>query len=337
MFTAIYKYNSATRILSLRLRDMEEAKSDQYFMAIMLLGLYEVIKCIHQHTSVPPFITEWSQPQDFETIEQASITALSLLVIRYADLRASMSSFQDYSDPERIISTAYALECDFASWVKSIPLEYIYQTINLSERVNEVYSDHYHVYSSIRVATTWNHYRCARLLANEIILDQLSHLYETSPTSPFLTSHSCYSERQILESNATLMHLCEDICASVPYYMGSPYNTGPGSVRQLPKALHANLIIWPLFTTNGNWRVSDLMINWVAGRLQWIADVMGIRQAAPQAAFLRGKKRLLTWNSSWKIDDTHIRETDDSEAGSPPTKEYVFLEFNKKRVSLLSS
>ena len=42
MFTAVYKYNSAMRKLSLQLRDIGKAKSDQYFMAIMLLGLYEV-------------------------------------------------------------------------------------------------------------------------------------------------------------------------------------------------------------------------------------------------------------------------------------------------------
>ncbi|KAN0115545.1 hypothetical protein V8E51_005089 [Hyaloscypha variabilis] len=262
MFTAVYKYNSAMRKLSLQLRDIGKAKSDQYFMAIMLLGLYElntchnqmametwtkhidgaaalmqmrgkqrlqtplgchlfkqlraqvVIKCIHRQTSVPPFIAEWSHASDSETTQQDFHTTLSLLVIRYANLRASMSSSKDYSDPERIISTAYALECDFASWVKSVPLEYIYQTITLSERVDEVYSDHYHVYSRIRVATTWNHYRCARLLTNEIILDQLSYLYETNPASPLLTTQPYYSEQQILESNATLRHLYEDICAS---------------------------------------------------------------------------------------------------------------------------
>ncbi|PMD37099.1 hypothetical protein L207DRAFT_569178 [Hyaloscypha variabilis F] len=300
MFTAVYKYNSAMRKLSLQLRDIGKAKSDQYFMAIMLLGLYEVgvyscsssrvvvdsdhlntchnqmametwtkhidgaaalmqmrgkqrlqtplgchlfkqlraqvvIKCIHRQTSVPPFISEWSHASDSKTTQQDFHTTLSLLVIRYANLRASMSSSKDYSDPERIISTAYALECDFASWVKSVPLEYIYQTINLSERVDEVYSDHYHVYSRIRVATTWNHYRCARLLTNEIILDQLSYLYETNPTSPLLTTQPYYSEQQTPESNATLRHLCEDICASVPYYLGFPCNTGQAQSHNYPK------------------------------------------------------------------------------------------------------
>jgi hypothetical protein len=41
MLTAVYKYNSAMRALSLQLRNTEDAKSDQMFIAIMLLGLYE--------------------------------------------------------------------------------------------------------------------------------------------------------------------------------------------------------------------------------------------------------------------------------------------------------
>lgn len=163
---------------------------------------------------------EWSNQLDFETIEQATGTSLSLLVIRYTNLRASMNCFKDYSSPETVIPTAYALECDFATWAKTCSIDYIYQTVNLEQRVEDVFSDHYHVYSNVWVATAWNHYRCARLLTNEIILDQLGYLYVTNPTSPLLSSHPCYHESTILEANTNLMHLCEDICASVPYYLG---------------------------------------------------------------------------------------------------------------------
>lgn len=67
------------------------------------------------------------------------------------------------------------------------------------------------------------------------------------------------------------------------------------------------------------------MINWVSGRLQWIADVMGVRQAASQAAFLRGKNHLLSWDSNWKIGDNHIPATDDSGVESSPELELVLL------------
>ncbi|CZR55859.1 related to negative acting factor [Phialocephala subalpina] len=370
--TAKFKYHSAMRTLSAQLRNLESAKSDQTFIAIMLLAYYEVntcdsrqsmetwtkhingavtlmqlrgfdslrtpvgyhlfkqlrtqviINCSHRHATIPPFIVEWSNQLDFETIEQAAGTSLSLLVIRYTNLRASMNCWKDYSDTEGVISTAYALECDFATWAKTCPVQYIYQTINLEKRVDEVFSDHYHVYSNVWVATTWNHYRCARLLTNEIILDQLGYLYETDPTSSLLTSHPCFHESTMLEANTNLMHLCEDICASVPYFLGKPPYHGQttllslsgspqcpsarfdseGGIRQLPKAMYANLLIWPLYTAGATWMVSDLMISWVAGRLQWISDVMGIRQASAQADFLRRRKHLLSWEPALDREDS---------------------------------
>lgn len=45
MTSAKAKYNSALRLVSSRLRSVEEAKSDQTLVAVMLLGLYETNTC----------------------------------------------------------------------------------------------------------------------------------------------------------------------------------------------------------------------------------------------------------------------------------------------------
>jgi hypothetical protein len=42
MVRANMNYTSALRLLKLKLRNVEEAKADQTFMAVMLLGLFEV-------------------------------------------------------------------------------------------------------------------------------------------------------------------------------------------------------------------------------------------------------------------------------------------------------
>jgi hypothetical protein len=287
---------------------------------------FQIINCIHHQATVPNFLIEWSKDL-IETTEQAHGTDLSILVARYANLRASMKCWNDYSNPERLISTAYELECDFATWVKSCPSHYVYQTINLIERTDEVFSDHYHVYNGIWIATTWNHYRCARLLTNEIILHQLEHLYEHDPTSPLLLSHPSYSRNQMLESKATLMHLCGDICASVPYYLGVEFQHEEGFIRQLPRAVYANLLLWPLYAAGATWVVSEMMMSWVAGRLEWIANVMGIRQAAAHASFLRKKKHLLTWDETSKIGEDHVPPSDDATFDSASDNENVALAY----------
>ena len=43
MSNAVIKYNSAMRTISSQLRNVEEAKSDQTLISILLLGLYEVL------------------------------------------------------------------------------------------------------------------------------------------------------------------------------------------------------------------------------------------------------------------------------------------------------
>jgi hypothetical protein len=79
------------------------------------------------------------------------------------------------------------------------------------------------------------------------------------------------------------------------------------------------------------------MKNWVSERLQWIADIMGIRQAAPQAALLRGERSLLNLNFNRKLDDTRVPDINDPKVVSPPVQKFVFLEYNKNRTPSLNS
>lgn len=206
-----------------------------------------------------------------------------------------MSCFRDYSNPERVVSEACALDTEYDIWARTCPLQYIYQTITLNERADDVFSDHYHVYGSVWIAAIWNNYRSARILVNELILDQLTYLYQTSPESSILWTDHCFYENQILTSNSTLLQLCHDICASVPYFLGyNPENKG--FMEQPPKSVNGNLLLWPLYTAGVTGMVSDVMRCWVAGRLQWITDVMGIRQAAPLAYSMVRRQDHLLWN-----------------------------------------
>jgi hypothetical protein len=214
-----------------------------------------------------------------------------------------MSSFHDYSDPERIITTACAIDNDYDIWAKTVPLQYIYQTVTLRERSEEVFSDHYHVYPNLWIATAWNNYRACRLLIHELILDQLCHLYLNNPESPLLWNDTCFFENQVLASNTTLLQLCHDICASAPFYLGFDPNADRRMPRAIPKAISGNLLLWPLYSAGVTDLVSDMMRDWVAGRLRWISVVIGIRQAAPLALSLRRKQDHLEWKDEKEDDD----------------------------------
>jgi hypothetical protein len=263
----------------------------------------KLTSCIQRHAPIPRIITDWSNEIEFESPEQAAATSLVNLASRYCDLRSSMGSFHDYTDPERIILTACAIDSDYDLWAKTCPIPMIYQNLTMRERSEEVFSDHYHVYPNLWVATVWNNYRAVRLLINELILDQLCQLYLNSPESPLLCNDTCLFENQVLASNATLLQLCHDICASVPFYLGFDPNAEEHIPRAIPKAVSGNLLLWPLYTAGCTDLVSVMMREWVAGRLQWISDVIGIRQAAPLAFSLRRKQDILTWQNEQEDDD----------------------------------
>ncbi|KAK0127531.1 hypothetical protein ONS96_007065 [Cadophora gregata f. sp. sojae] len=278
----------------LQVRGKELLSTPVGYNLFVYLRTQLITNCLLRHAKVPAIISEWSQDLDFETAEQAAATKLSELTIRYCNLRASMRSFRDYSDPDRIVSTACALDAEYEIWARTCPVQYIYHSLTLNEGVDDVFSDYYHVYPSIWIAAIWNNYRSARILVNGLILDQLKNMYQRSPSSGLLWNHHCFDQNQILTSTTTLLQLCSDICASVPYFLDySPDITGLNG--QPPKCVNGNLLLWPLYTVGESGVISDLMRSWVAGRLRWITNVMGIRQAAPLAHSVMKRQEHLLW------------------------------------------
>jgi hypothetical protein len=234
--------------------------------------------------------------QESETAEEAAATHLSKIAIKYCNLRASMSSFHDYSNSEYLVAFLCALDAEYTDLVNSFPASLIYNTVILDERSEDVFSDYYHVYSSIWTASVWNHYRCVRILVNELILDQTAYILQHS--EEYVSSRDKFSfyENQILTSRSTLLQLPHDTCASVPFYLGFSTNSRERSSRPPPKAVSGNLLLWPLFTAACTGVVSKAIRGWVAGRLRMISEVMGVRQAAPLAYILGRKQDILKPN-----------------------------------------
>jgi hypothetical protein len=219
-----------------------------------------------------------------------------------------MSSFRDYSNSEYLIESLCAIDLEYTELLGRCPIPFIYSTVTMDEASDEVFSDHYHVYSSIWTATIWNYYRCVRILVNELILDQISHVLQHPEEFPSSWASVPFYQSQLLASNSTLQQLSHDICASVPFFLGYSVKPSDRASRPPPKAVSGNLLLWPLYTAACTGIVSDMMRVWVAGRLRFISDVMGIRQAAPLAYTLELKQDLLEWEGNSGEDEKAIEE-----------------------------
>ncbi|KAM3071779.1 hypothetical protein ACMFMG_009639 [Clarireedia jacksonii] len=252
-----------------------------------------VTNSVQRHVSVPGFIREWSDyALQYQSPTDANGSKLAVLIMEFCDLRATMTSFHDYSKAEHIIPAAVAIDAKLAEWMANQTERMFYRTVTVKEKSPHVFSDHYHVYNSVWAAVTWNNARCIRILIHEIIAVQLTYLKNTRYDLLELElGLPVFLETQLETSATTIVQLAHDICGSVPFLLG--YKEGEDPTLLNTKAVSGNCLLWPLFTAAVTAMVSDVMSNWVAGRLRVIADVMGIKQAAPLAHILTIRRELM--------------------------------------------
>jgi len=198
----------------------------------------------------------------------------------------------DFTNYAHIIASLQALDVQYGAWLDTCPASFEYTTVPLQQRSSEVFSDSYHVYSSIGVAAVWNNYRCVRILVNELLLAQLNYKIKTLEDAATLVHYSLW-EQQTRALN-TVLQLSHDICASVPFFLGYPDYTHGGSGLP-PKAISGNLLIWPLYIAACTGLVSTVMRSWIMGRLRLVSEMLGIGQAAPLAHRLSLNQELLEW------------------------------------------
>jgi hypothetical protein len=269
---------------------------------------------MQRRAAIPETITSWSLLSlPYESGEDLTASKLSFLVIEFCNLRSLMTSMHDFTNSAAIVSAALMIEASLAAWAAESP--YRYNIVPLMARSDAVFADYYHTYSSILTATSWNSYRSVRILLNELLIVQLSHLCQSefqyededeefpnlAEDSQFLLQQQYQS--QISHSRAVIVQLTQDICASVPYYLcdapsGSYLLTEHPQSEQLPRAACGNLLLWPLFTAACTNMVSNVMRAWVVQRLEKIANVMGIQQARALAILLCLRKDPPTWHDT---------------------------------------
>jgi hypothetical protein len=100
-----------------------------------------------------------------------------------------------------------------------------------------------------------------------------------------------------------VLQLAHDICASVPYFLGYD-NAINQAMRETPKAVSGNLLLWPLYTAAITPMVSPMMQEWVRRRLMFISDAIGIKQAEPLAKSLVSRKDI----SDFQVEDFNTQE-----------------------------
>jgi len=223
---------------------------------------------------------------EYESPVEAASTNLGFVITGHIAIRASMKHLQDYDNSVNIVTSLCALDNEYQNWTKELPPEFVFTETSVDPPCKEVFGNYYYTYSSIWIANVWNHYRCARILANELIRDQISHLMSHENHDPLqnqsiiLDNEQVTYETILAKATSTIRTLSNEMVNSVPFYL-SP------NTPDAPRALVGNLILWPLYLASQTTTATDEMRVWAAERLGYIHETMGVLQAAPMAQSLK--------------------------------------------------
>ena len=214
------------------------------------------------------------------------------ILTRLCALRGIKES-DTYNNPA-VLTIAKAIDADLVEWIDAIPpwLKYITKT---SDDTENVLSGFYHVYPNIWIVGGFNLYRCARILTHEFIVRWLDRSFVHDP-----------QQRQA--SEAILVKLNADICATVPGIFGQIDKNGPPDASSAPRAATGTWVLWPLYLAATMDSATPTTRAWVIAQLDRLGRIMGLQQATSLAAVLRTQKEITAWDRFGTRIDEEVNE-----------------------------
>jgi hypothetical protein len=168
---------------------------------------------------------EWSDFPHYTVLPaNASLDNINL---NLAKLQASVArntstgSSNTTLDTQETLQNTRCIDGQLVGWGGILPLSWFPirvtgdSCIPPSTRQAGLYQTHCHVYLSVSIVYLWNRQRISRVRAQTIILTQLS-LQEPSPSN--------YTSQAACEHK--IQQLADDICASIPFYLGDRTRSG---------------------------------------------------------------------------------------------------------------
>ena len=290
------------------LRGEDQLKTSVGLRLFYQLRSQILIGCLNRRVPVPENVIAWSKLAQTYHDEPIPENQLADILFRFNNWRANaLTSFEDYRDPLKIVETALRFDAELMEWLILFQLEYAFTTIPVQVKTNDVFADYYHIYPDIFTAVIWQHFRCTRILINEIIVTQITALYyqttfQSSAPLPCIDTGTCKDialppdfpfANNFYAAHALLTSLSHDICASVPYYLNFHiYGSDWDNPEHPPPAANGNLLLWPLYMVGQLQAASPIIRRWAADRMNKISEVLGVKQLGMIGSLLNKGKQI---------------------------------------------
>jgi hypothetical protein len=250
-----------------------------------------------RRVDVPETILKWSRlAREHENDHEVAESELADSMAKFCNLQAAIDCPDYDSDPSVFVSCALGIDAELAGWYARWQSSFLFATIIAREMTPEVFEDYWHLYPNIMVALILNHYRCIRTLVNQIIITQLTAM-RTGLDPDLILEYSAVYNDQMDSSRRMIIELSHEICASVPYYMGSypgyQVESWNSSNDYASENARAKLMLWPLYVAGQAEHISDIMRAWLIEQLETLSKEMGKHksQAKGLAMLLRTRGR----------------------------------------------
>lgn len=246
-----------------------------------------MISCILKRYPFPRELVAWSEKiTRLPGATKHTIIGyeLTCIMTELCDLRIRHEKSLDTIDTD-LLSRSFALDSRIEALGKAFPPESMYETVAAtpgqtfqikdSSRISPL-DDSYHVYGNWILPNMWNNYRVARILTNEIILNQLQLMtIDVDETSTFAPTQEfkgiCYRSCNLTRK------LAHDVCASVPYMLG--IIDGCSNKGQSKSTAGQMTILFPLYNAANVDGPGSTMCDWAQDCLTKIGRAFGIDQA----------------------------------------------------------
>ncbi|KAH7390348.1 hypothetical protein BKA64DRAFT_580217 [Cadophora sp. MPI-SDFR-AT-0126] len=276
----------------LKLRGRAQLGSPTSFKLFMHASTQVIVSCYHRNLPVPQEILELRQ-EAFTMIGNDPFCRYLQAIDDFINFRSLIRSGY-LSDPETIITSALLIDRELSQIFSSVPADWIYETTIISIDQDIVFERSYDIYYDYCVAQIWNIMRTARIILNETICLQLTHLDASWPGF----------ESQFQASADICSRMCGAILRSVPQHLGFvsrvPFqDTSLPSSKTLlsgtPLTMNKShrviisswFLLWPLYTAAAASSASREIQNYAASILDYIGDVTGVQQSAVLASLIR--------------------------------------------------
>lgn len=233
----------------------------------------------------------------FKSIPQNAAARLTSATVNIADLRScaksalllprSSESEQEVND---LLEYAISVDLFVAAWPESLPedwkatpadgFDYPFNT----SKSAFVYNDRKDVYLDLWVQSIWNQYRSARIKVQTIILDCIAWL-----DMPY--EHQWYW--RAIYAKMITQEMADDICASVPFALGTKTLGGPGDRngieypyvgaqkvseehRRAASALGGWHLLEPMRTSIRTKCLRDGQPEWIMGQMQRVGRIYAL-------------------------------------------------------------